>query len=445
MPNVIAGCLGIIILLVLLSLAIAIIKWLFVNILGIIGIIGMIAGISLMVQKKEKFVSIPTFLFGSLLTLLWFTLKEPLNTLTAFCMIGFLAALISTIILGIKRNQNWKKLSVASIVLFVLSIIFAANAPDLEKNKTHQNKTEVASTEAKQKSDDNKTTKHQDHNKEKITPVSTHHSAKSSTHDDSKKTANEETKKVAENNSNHSSNNKNLIPVTLVETVDGDTIKVNYKGKEETVRYLLVDTPESKKPGTCVQPYAKAAAERNKELVNSGKLSLEFEKGNERDKYGRLLAYVFVDGKSVQEELLKEGYARVAYIYDPPYKYLSKFENDEKVAQNKNLNIWSDPGYATDHGFNGCASQQTTSHHSTHSTQSTQPTQSTQSTNSSAGSNYSTNTQPAAPSTPPSSGQTDFANCTELRQVYPDGVPAGHPAYQEKMDRDHDNYACERD
>ncbi|WP_317851494.1 excalibur calcium-binding domain-containing protein [Neobacillus bataviensis] len=40
--------------------------------------------------------------------------------------------------------------------------------------------------------------------------------------------------------------------------------------------------------------------------------------------------------------------------------------------------------------------------------------------------------------------QTSFANCTELRKVFPDGVPSSHPAYQAKMDRDHDNYACEQ-
>jgi micrococcal nuclease len=432
MPNIIAGCLGIILLLVLISLAIVVIKWLFLNILGVIGIIAMVAGIGLMIQKNKKSISIPTFLSGSLLTLLWFSLKEPLNTLTIFFIFAFLTTLIATIILGIKRNQNWKPFSVTSIVLFVLSVVFAANAPDLEKNKLHQNNTEVASTETKQKSDDHKSTKKEDVAKEKSTPVSAP-SLKSSSHDDSKKTANEETKKVTQNKSNHSSNNKNLIPVTLIETVDGDTIKVNYKGKEETVRYLLVDTPESKKPGTCVQPYAKAAAERNRELVSSGNLSLEFDNGNERDKYGRLLAYVFVDGKSVQEELLKEGYARVAYIYDPPYKYLSTFENDEKVAQNKHLNIWSDPGYVTDKGFNGCAANQTTSHHTT------------QSTHSSFGSNYNANTQPTAPSTTtPSTGQT-FANCTELRKVHPNGVPSTDPDYQPKLDRDHDNYACERD
>jgi DNA segregation ATPase FtsK/SpoIIIE-like protein len=40
--------------------------------------------------------------------------------------------------------------------------------------------------------------------------------------------------------------------------------------------------------------------------------------------------------------------------------------------------------------------------------------------------------------------QTSFANCTELRKVYPNGVPSTHPAYTSKMDRDNDNYACER-
>lgn len=49
-------------------------------------------------------------------------------------------------------------------------------------------------------------------------------------------------------------------------------------------------------------------------------------------------------------------------------------------------------------------------------------------------------------STPATSngGNEYFANCTELRKVYPNGVPADHPAYQPKMDRDKDNYACER-
>jgi micrococcal nuclease len=90
------------------------------------------------------------------------------------------------------------------------------------------------------------------------------------------------------------------VPATLVAIIDGDTIKVMVNGKIETVRYLLIDTPESKSPKTCVQQYAKEAFLRNSELVKSGKLTLEVEQNNTRDSYGRLLAYVYVDGKSIQ-------------------------------------------------------------------------------------------------------------------------------------------------
>ncbi|MED3779348.1 thermonuclease family protein [Heyndrickxia sporothermodurans] len=231
-------------------------------------------------------------------------------------------------------------------------------------------------------------------------------------------------KKVQKKKSTKSSNR---VPVTLTKTVDGDTIKVMYKGKEESVRYLLIDTPESKKPGSCVQPYAESAYNRNKQLVNSGKLTLEFEK-SERDKYGRLLAYVFVDGKSVQETLLKEGYARVAYIYEPPYKYLSKYQKAEDIAKNKHSNIWSKSGLVTDKGFNGCATKATVAKKSNTTRKSI------------GNSSPKTNTTP-----PPTSGGTEFfANCTELRKKYPNGVPSTHPAYQPKMDRDKDGYACER-
>lgn len=225
------------------------------------------------------------------------------------------------------------------------------------------------------------------------------------------------------NTQNAPTTDPNQVPVTLVDTVDGDTIKVNYYGKVETVRYLLVDTPEEKKPGTCVQPFAVDAYNRNNQLVRSGTLTLEFEEKNKTDKYGRLLAYVFVSGTSVQETLLKEGFARVAYIYYPPYKYLSLYQTDEGIAKNQNLNIWSKPGYATAKGFMGCVDP-------------------------SAGSS-STGTSPQPTSPAPStstggSGSEIFANCTELRKKYPNGVPKGHPAYQDKMDRDKDGYACEQ-
>lgn len=77
---------------------------------------------------------------------------------------------------------------------------------------------------------------------------------------------------------------KQLVDVTLDRAIDGYTIKVNYNGNVDSVRYLLVDTPETKKPDSCVQPYGEEASKRSKELVNSGKLQLEFDKGDRRDK-----------------------------------------------------------------------------------------------------------------------------------------------------------------
>ncbi|WP_346222408.1 thermonuclease family protein [Heyndrickxia faecalis] len=204
------------------------------------------------------------------------------------------------------------------------------------------------------------------------------------------------------------------IAVKLADVTDGDTIKIYNNGKEETVRYLLVDTPESKKPNMCVQPYAKAAYYRNKQLVSSGKLTIEFDHGAKRDKYGRLLAYVFVNGKSVQEKLLKEGYARVAYVYEPPYQYLDTFKKAEQRAKNEKLRVWSQPGYATDRGFNGCEKGSSASN-----------------SNASGGESRSSN------------GSSGFQNCTELRKKYPNGVPRSNPAYRSYMDGDKDGYACE--
>jgi micrococcal nuclease len=215
----------------------------------------------------------------------------------------------------------------------------------------------------------------------------------------------------------------NQVPVTFVRDKDGDTVVIRYKNSQDgdttkdiTVRMLLIDTPEDVKPNTCVQPYGLDAAARTKQLLSSGKVTIEYD-GNKSDKYGRLLAYVFVNGKSVQETLLSEGYARVAYVYASDYKYLDQFKTAEAVAKSKGLNIWSKKGYATDRGFVGCVSDKGT-----------------------------TNTQSSSKSSNTSANNAKeyFANCTLLRQKYPDGVKKGHPAYSEQLDRNKDGVACEK-
>lgn len=101
------------------------------------------------------------------------------------------------------------------------------------------------------------------------------------------------------------SNDEQRIPVKVEKVVDGDTIKVRVDGKLETVRFLLVDTPESVHPTKPVQPFSKEASKHTENMLEEADVQLELGIG-ERDKYGRLLAYVYVDGQSVQESLLKK-------------------------------------------------------------------------------------------------------------------------------------------
>lgn len=219
------------------------------------------------------------------------------------------------------------------------------------------------------------------------------------------------------------------VPVKLVKTIDGDTIKVLYNGQEINVRYLLIDTPETSHPRLGKQPFGEEAKERNRQLVNSGALTLEFDIGERIDKYDRLLAYVYVDGKSVQKTLLAEGLARVAYVYPPNTRHLTPFEEAQASAKKQRLGIWSIENYSTDSGFNSNAA----------------PAPSAGSSAAKPKAPSTTTTKPAAtPSTSVSGGQEWFQNCTELRKKYPSGVPQGHAAYQAKMDRDKDGYACER-
>ena len=142
-----------------------------------------------------------------------------------------------------------------------------------------------------------------------------------------------------------------LIPVELVKTIDGDTIKIKYEGKEQNVRYLLIDTPETNHPHLGKQPFGQKAKERNTELMNSGKLEIEFDIGERVDKYGRLLAYIYIDGVSVQEKLLEEGLARVGYVYPPNTRHLDAFEKAQEKAKKAGIGIWTFEDYVTERGF----------------------------------------------------------------------------------------------
>jgi micrococcal nuclease len=96
-------------------------------------------------------------------------------------------------------------------------------------------------------------------------------------------------------------------PVTLVRVIDGDTIRVRLAGAEERVRYIGVDTPE--RDERCFV----AATEANERLLRKGRLKLEFDR-ERRDRYGRLLAYVYAGRTFVNLELLRRGLAEPVVI-----------------------------------------------------------------------------------------------------------------------------------
>lgn len=127
--------------------------------------------------------------------------------------------------------------------------------------------------------------------------------------------------------------------------IDGDTIEVELDDGVgggptlEDVRYIGIDTPESVKPGTPVQCYAKEASEYNQELVDGRRVLLRFDR-ELRDRYGRLLAYVYVGETFVNAELLRLGYARTLEI-EPNTSNAGRFASLEAGAGEAGLGLWS--------------------------------------------------------------------------------------------------------
>ncbi len=126
--------------------------------------------------------------------------------------------------------------------------------------------------------------------------------------------------------------------VAVTDVVDGDTIEVDYEGGSEDVRYIGVDTPESVKPDTPVQCYALAASHFNERLVDGERVRLVFD-AEQRDVYGRLLAYVYLGDRFVNAALVRRGYARTLEI-EPNTRFADLFDRLEQEAANAGLGLW---------------------------------------------------------------------------------------------------------
>jgi micrococcal nuclease len=125
----------------------------------------------------------------------------------------------------------------------------------------------------------------------------------------------------------------------VVRVVDGDTIHVMVDGRREKVRYIGVDTPESVKPNTPVECFAKAASAANARLVEGRRVRLELDV-EPRDRYGRLLAYVYRGETFVNAELVRGGYA-TALTVPPNVDHAGRFSALAREARRAGKGLWS--------------------------------------------------------------------------------------------------------
>ncbi|HUR85422.1 MAG TPA: thermonuclease family protein [Solirubrobacteraceae bacterium] len=128
---------------------------------------------------------------------------------------------------------------------------------------------------------------------------------------------------------------------SVVKVVDGDTIHVIVGGRREKVRYIGVDTPETKHPTKGVQCYGKKASQFNERLVGGERVRLVRDV-EERDRYGRLLAYVYRarDGLFVNAELARLGYAQPLTIA-PDVRYAARFSALAREAREAGRGLWA--------------------------------------------------------------------------------------------------------
>ena len=127
----------------------------------------------------------------------------------------------------------------------------------------------------------------------------------------------------------------------VLRVVDGDTILVALDGHPERVRYIGMDTPETVKPRTPVQCFGKRASAENTRLVAGREVRLVAD-AEARDRYGRLLAYVYrrADGLFVNAELVRRGYATPLSI-PPNVRFAERFRDLARSARSAGRGLWS--------------------------------------------------------------------------------------------------------
>jgi micrococcal nuclease len=229
--------------------------------------------------------------------------------------------------------------------------------------------------------------------------------------------------------------NLGLVAATISRVVDGDTVELSDGNK---VRMIGINTPEST---TSHEEYGKEASNYTTSKLQGKQVWLQKDV-SETDRYGRLLRIVWlaiptngldeneIRTKMFNADLVLNGYAEPS-TNPPDVTYTDFFVKFGREARETDKGLWVFGENGTTKGDldpKDVPSSSPTPPNSNNSSSTTTPEATT----------------PAPGPSTSGDGTEIFANCTELRTKYPNGVPSTHPAYQSKMDRDHDNFACER-
>ncbi|MFB4162271.1 thermonuclease family protein [Alteribacillus sp. JSM 102045] len=272
-------------------------------------------------------------------------------------------------------------------VLFVVVSAMTRTAEEVIEEQTYPSSVETDEDQKQETSEDQKSEKENHNNRE--------------TEQDKDEKSEKETEQESSQDKDESAE------VTSV--VDGDTIKVNMDGEEESVRLLLVDTPETNHPELPVQEYGPEATEFAEETLSGEEVELEYD-GPKRDHYDRILAYIWIEDEMFNEMLLEEGLARYAYEYDPPYTHSDVLQAAEEKAKEQNKGVWSMDGYVTDEGFEM---------------------------------EDNTSSDESEPASSSSEENVYYENCDTVRAAGAAPVYEGDPGYDTHLDRDGDGVGCE--
>lgn len=343
-------------------------------------------------------------------------------------------------------KKPWMVITAGIVGTLILVGAFAEESPEVASGKpkveNHQEKEEKAKKEEEKllaeqkKKEAEEKAKQEEEAKAKAeaeAKAKAEAEAKAKAEAEAKAKAETEAKAKAEDEAKAKTQQEALITalalekVTVGRVVDGDTIETTDGRK---VRLIGVNTPEST---TRHEPYGKEASNYTTSKL-AGKQVWMQKDVSETDRYGRYLRIIWlavpandmneneIRTKMFNAELVINGYAEPS-TYPPDVKYSDYFVKFAREARESGTGLWA-------YGVNG----------TTKGDLDPKPAAKAPST-------ATSKPAPAKPASAPSTstGQTEyFQNCTELRKKYPNGVPSTHPAYQPKMDRDKDNFACER-